>query len=184
MIIINAFKHLGVVLHHKWWVLKLCTKVGLVKQGILHDLSKFSPTEFIPSAKYYNEGKESPITKEKKAKVYSKAWLHHKGRNKHHPEYWYDLYGEEKKYTTPIIPFKYVCEMICDQISAGIVYEGKNWDKTHQLKYWTKQKEKMFMDERIKKVLDTVYTQLANDGIDKTITRNNLKEIYDSCIKE
>ena len=86
MKLINIFKHLKLVFKHKWLVFKLSCKIGIPLRGLLHDLSKFSPEEFWESVKYYN-GHGSPITSCKKENGYSRAWLHHKGRNKHHLEY-------------------------------------------------------------------------------------------------
>ena len=118
----NMIKHFILVSRHKWEVLKLSIKAGIPIRGILHDLSKYSPTEFFGSIKYYT-GNKSPICKEKLENGYSVVWLHHKGRNKHHPEYWYD---NNTPVCTPIIPFKYVCEMICDQQELYIkVKNGK-----------------------------------------------------------
>ena len=44
-------------------------------------------------AKYY-QGNRSPNEIERREKGYSAAWLHHKGRNKHHLEYWIDYSPE------------------------------------------------------------------------------------------
>ena len=63
---------------------------GPCKQGILHDLSKYSPTELKTGAKYW-VGTRSPNSIERETIGYSSAWLHHKGRNKHHWEYWVDF---------------------------------------------------------------------------------------------
>ena len=97
----NIFKHIKLVLKHKWIVFKLCCKVGIPWRGFMHDWSKFSIEEFWESIKYY-DGHKSPIVVCKKENGYSKAWLHHKGRNKHHPEYWIDMSLPEK---TVIMPF-------------------------------------------------------------------------------
>lgn len=83
----NFFGHLSTINHHKWLVMQHCFKVGLYRQGLLHDLSKYSPVEFLAGVKYY-QGFESPNNAERRAIGYSRAWLHHKGRNKHHLEYW------------------------------------------------------------------------------------------------
>ena len=128
----NIFGHLKTITKHKWIVFKLSIKAGIPIRGLLHDLSKYSLTEFIESAKYYQGGKRSPIAKAREIQNYSKAWLHHKGRNKHHLEYWYDFEMENP----PIIPLKYAIEMVCDKLAASIVYEGKNWKKESELKYW------------------------------------------------
>ena len=89
-IISNFFKHIKLVSKHKWLVFKFSIRLGVPIRGLLHDLSKFSPEEFIESVKFY-DGKVSPITRCKQKKGYSRAWLHHKGRNKHHTEYWVDF---------------------------------------------------------------------------------------------
>ena len=170
----NMFKHFCLINRHKWEVFKLSIKLGIPVRGILHDLSKFSWTEFMESAKYYNGGR-SPITICKKEEGYSKAWLHHKGRNKHHAEYWVD---EKAPNPTPMIPYKYLCEMVCDQVAAGRVYQGKQWVKEYQLSYWNKNKDKFRANEKIKTFLTEVYEQLAEKGIAKTITKKNIREVY------
>ncbi len=179
--LVKALKHFCVVTHHKYVVFKLCIKAGIPWRGLVHDLSKYSITEFANGVKYFNQGKGSPISVEKKTMGYSKAWLHHKGRNKHHPEYWYDVTAEISK---PIMPFKYACEMICDQLAAGIVYQGKkNWTKEYQLSYWEKHKEKVPVNDGIKEFVTTVLTQVAQNGIGETINKRNLRKIYDECVK-
>ena len=85
----KAWLHFKTITTHKLLVMRYCFKVGLYKQGILHDLSKYSPTEFSVGVKYYL-GDESPNNAERMDRGYSSAWLHHKGRNKHHYEYWID----------------------------------------------------------------------------------------------
>ena len=100
----NVIKHFVLITHHKWVVFKLCCKAGQPWRGFLHDFSKYSPTEFFESAKYY-VGTHSPITEARKDKGYSEAWLHHRGRNRHHAEYWIDNRAPNQ---TPIIPYKYV----------------------------------------------------------------------------
>lgn len=120
MYISNLFKYFKRVLKHKYYVGKFCFISGLYWQGITHDLSKFSSEEFISSAKYW--GNKSPIEIEKRKLGYSYAWLHHKGRNKHHYEYWQDNFDNGR---TPIkMPVKYVKEMICDWFGAQIAYNG------------------------------------------------------------
>lgn len=89
-------------------------------------MSKFTPIEFINSVRYYT-GTHSPIDEEKKDKGYSLGWLHHRGRNPHHWEYWIDNFSKGGE---PIeIPKKYMVEMICDWIGAGKAYLGKSWTR-------------------------------------------------------
>lgn len=88
----NGWNHFQTITEHKCLVMKECFKVGLYKQGLLHDLSKYTPEEFRTGVLYF-QGNRSPNAAEKEKMGYSGAWLHHKGRNKHHYEYWIDLPG-------------------------------------------------------------------------------------------
>ena len=174
MYINDFFKHLHRINKHRWLVFKLALKAGIPFRGMAHDLSKYSPVEFFEGVKYYNENK-SPISKCKKENGYSKAWLHHKGRNKHHFEYWYDFNTEIK---APIMPYKYTLEMICDTLAASMVYNGKDWDKTIPLKYFNNRKDLEYINPKIRDILIEVYTLVERDGINKTVNKKKLKEIY------
>ena len=176
----NIVKHFNLVTHHKWVVFKLCCKVGEPWRGFMHDISKYSPTEFNESVKYY-VGTHSPIIEAKKDKGYSSAWLHHKGRNKHHPEYWVDNTAPNQ---TPIIPYQYAVEMVCDKIAAGIIYEGKKWTKEYELEYWKKEKNDIVMNENIKEFITAILEELAENGIDKTLTKKNIIEKYKKYCEE
>ncbi len=169
------FGHLNTVNKHRWNVFKLCVKVGLPIRGLLHDLSKYSWAEFFEGVKYYTDGKISPIKTCKKINGYSKAWLHHKGRNKHHFEYWYDFNTPNP---TPIIPFKYLVELMCDNIAAHLTYNGKNASFDAQLKYFLNRRDLMYINEDIKKVIIEVYKKLAKEGLSKTLNKKNLKKTY------
>ena len=180
MILRNIVKHFILITKHKWIVFKLCCKIGEPIRGLLHDMSKYSWTEFSESAKYYI-GTHSPITEAKKDKGYSEAWLHHKGRNKHHTEYWID---ELAPNPTPIIPYKYAAEMICDKLAAGMAYKGKEWTKEYELEYWNKEKNRIKVNPQISLFITEVMEDVANDGIDKTLSKKKIKEIYDKYCKE
>lgn len=114
--------HLRTINHHKRLVMMHCFRVGLYRQGIMHDLSKYSPVEFLVGAKYF-QGNRSPNEIERKEKGYSSAWLHHKGRNKHHLEYWLDYSPTGDHALTGMeMPVKYVVEMFCDRMAASKTY--------------------------------------------------------------
>ena len=166
--------HLHTVNKHRFLVFLLCTRVGLIWRGLTHDLSKYSPTEFFEGVRYFT-GYASPIRTCRKVNGYSKAWLHHKGRNKHHYEYWVD-YDKEEIY--PVIPYKYVAEMICDSLAAGITYQKKKWTKSYQLDYWMKIRKYAKINPKIDFLLTKVYTEIREEGIKKVITSKNLKELY------
>ena len=166
--------HFCTITHHKYLVFKLCVKAGVPWRGFMHDWSKYSPTEFFESAKYYT-GKRSPIFYCKKENGYSKAWLHHKGRNKHHYEYWYDYTASCE---VPIIPYKYLVEMVCDTLAAGLTYQGKKWTKDYQLNYWFKTRNTAKIHPKIDFLLTRIYTEVSEQGIQKTINRKNMEYLY------
>ena len=120
----KAFAHFCTITKHKKLVLKECFRVGLYKQGLLHDMSKYSWTEFRVGCRYY-QGTRSPNNAEREEKGYSSAWLHHKGRNKHHYEYWIDYSLEGPNLLAGMkMPVRYVVEMFLDRIAASKVYLG------------------------------------------------------------
>ena len=174
----NFFKHLHTVNKHRWEVFKLSIKVGIPFRGLVHDLSKYSYEEFSESVKYYADGKYSPLLKCKKETGYSKAWLHHKGRNKHHFEYWEDI-NETERYGV-FIPYKYIVECICDRLAAGKVYLGKNFNNKEPLEYWNNNKKKglIKIHPGIIEFIETVLTKISVDGIDASLNSKYLKKTY------
>ena len=177
----KVIRHLKVVFKHKWWVFKFSCYAGIPLQGLIHDLSKFSCIEFLESIKYVT-GTRSPIEGAKSDKGYSEAWLHHKGRNKHHFEYWIDMTAPEK---TPVIPFKYAVEMLCDTLAAGKTYQGKNWTKEYQSKYFKERTDKKWINPQIVKFLEESYSDIAKDGnIKRVLNKKNLREIYNKYVTQ
>ena len=172
----KVLSHLNTVNKHRFLVFKLCCRAGIPWRGFVHDLSKYSIIEFSESVKYYS-GKHSPIRDCKKVNGYSKAWLHHKGRNKHHYEYWYDYAAPE---ATPVIPYKYAVESICDTLAAGIIYNGKDWTNSTQLEYWNNvlAKGHAKINKKIENFYTDIYTQVSKKGIKEVITPKNLKQTY------
>ena len=166
--------HFKLITKHKWIVFKLCLKAGILFRGLIHDLSKYSPTEFIESSKYY-VGYKSPIQVARQERSYSAAWLHPKGRDKHHEEYWYDFNAPVK---APVIPYKYTIEMLCDNLSAGIVYKGKEFTNDYPLWYWENVKNKEIFHPKMVNFFDDIFREISKNGIDKVLNKQNLKEKY------
>ena len=166
----KALDHLRTINHHKMLVMKHCFKVGLYKQGLLHDLSKYSPTEFLVGCKYY-QGTRSPNNAEREATGYSIAWLHHKGRNKHHYEYWIDysmtpgegIVGQK-------MPVKFVVEMVMDRIAASKTYAGKNYTDDYPLRYYENGASKLgkMIHPETAALLHKLLKMLADEGEEKT----------------
>lgn len=169
------FKHLALVSRHKWEVFKLCCLAGIPWRGFIHDLSKFSPIEFWESVKYYN-GHRSPLAVSREVNGYSKAWLHHQGRNKHHWEYWIDGYVTKEGYGC-VIPFKFACEMVCDMIAASKVYKGKDYTLLAPLNYFEAQNYGRFVHADIQKFMRVAFTAYSIDG-NKAISKKNLQNWY------
>lgn len=166
----NKFlKHLHTVNQHRRMVRKLCFKCGLYKQGLLHDLSKYSPVEFINGVKFYT-GTGSPHIGERKKYGYSKAWLNHKGRNKHHAEYWQDIC--EDGFTHPIpMPEKYFFEMLCDRIAASMIYLGDKFTAASPLEYYKTHRDENQFHGNTRWKLETWLQTIERDGVDTTLKR-------------
>lgn len=165
----NFWGHLRTILHHKNLVRHYCFRAGLYKQGIMHDWSKYSPVEFINSVRNFQGGKKSPNFGEKATKGYSSSWLHHKGRNRHHFEYWIDftLNPDEGLQGMPM-PTRYVLEMFCDRIAASKNYNRKYYDDSFPLAYYEKNKSHYILHKDTKELLERLLHMLADEGEDKT----------------
>lgn len=162
----NTFRHFNKILKHKYWVFYYCRKTGvkgLTWRGLKHDMSKFSPTEFWESVRYY-QGTSSPIDACKKDKGISMAWMHHKGRNTHHYEYWMDNFdngGEPKP-----MPYQDAVEMLCDYLGAARAYMGKNFTYQAEYEWWLKKCEKpLAMHKNTKDFITHALKQLTH-GLD------------------
>lgn len=134
----HPIQHFNTITRHRNLVCYYCMKLGLVYQGLTHDLSKYSPAEFIPGAKYY-QGYRSPNDAERQATGISLAWLHHKGRNRHHLEYWIDYrVGADGvvRFEGNPMPLRYVAEMFCDRIAASRVYLGEKYTDASPYEYY------------------------------------------------
>ena len=174
------FKHLHLINKHRFYVLIHCAKCGIFFRGLVHDLSKYSPVEFWESVKYFN-GEHSPIEDCRKENGYSMAWLNHKGRNRHHFEYWYDHYCN----TQPIIPYKYLIECICDRISASKIYFGKNFEKQSVLNYWLDGDYKLnHINPKVKEFITKVFTDYTQRPEKEILNKKYLKQTYENiCLK-
>ena len=167
----KLINHLKTVLKHKRCVAYYCFMCGLYKQGIMHDMSKFSPTEFIESVKYY-QGTSSPIDACKKDIGYSLAWFHHRGRNKHHWEYWVDDFQDG---TIPKkMPFKYVLEMVCDYLGAGRAYMGDKFTIQSEYDWWQNKRKLAVLHKDVLKLVDILFDLMLANGIKETLSNRKL----------
>lgn len=163
----KIIKHFITITRHRLKVMMFCFKCGLIWQGLTHDLSKYSFVEFFRSAKYYT-GKRSPIYFEREALGYSKAWLHHKGRNKHHVEYWIDMSNETRIYNPIVMPKRYIVESFCDRLSATKTYNKKQFEPIMVKQYFEKEKNTLPMREKTKECLEFLINYYVENGEKKT----------------
>lgn len=168
----KAWKHFCTITHHKYLVMIACFKVGLIRQGLLHDMSKYTPTEFLVGCKYY-QGTMSPNNAERLDKGYSSAWLHHKGRNKHHLEYWIDYgipdtdgphKGEKKGICGMKMPLNYAVEMFIDRVAASKNYQKEKYRDDSALIYYRNGKEFHMLHKDTRALLELLLVMLAEKG--------------------
>lgn len=172
----KVWQHFHTITAHKILVLKGCFRVGLYRQGLLHDMSKYGPTEFWAGCKYY-KGYMSPNNAERFDKGYSAAWLHHKGKNKHHLEYWID-YGidptNEKSEGTKMVgmkmPINFVAEMFIDRVSASKNYQKEKYTDESSLIYYNNSKDHYILHPDTRAMLEYLLTMLWKCGEEKTFT--------------
>ena len=169
----KALGHLRTITKHHNMVCLYCLRAGLIKQGLTHDLSKLSPSEFLVGARYYQAGKRSPNNAEREAEGVSRSWLHHKGRNRHHFEYWLDYsLDTDNPYIIAgaQMPRRYVAEMIFDRVSASRVYMGENYTDECPLRYFLRSRERSwFINETTKRQMEFLLRMWAEKGEDYTI---------------
>jgi len=131
---LHPIRHFITITRHRNKVFAHCIRCGIPMRGFLHDLSKYSPQEFIAGMRFW-QGIRSPNEKERELYGYSPAWMHHKGRNKHHFEYWTDLNLDTRQYGPVPMPTKYLVEMCMDRIAACKVYQGERYHDGSALEY-------------------------------------------------
>ena len=128
------FKYLRYLLRHKWYVMIECFKAGLYWRGIVHDMSKFTPTEWFPYVETFYGEKPSPRDKTGAynplavSDEFDRAWLSHQHNNPHHWQYWI-LRGDKDTQKVLPMPEQYRIEMLCDWRGAGRAIKGKDETK-------------------------------------------------------
>ena len=142
----KILKHFSTVFRHRHQVIRNATHVGLFFHCLRHDLSKYSPTEFFTSAKYY-QGTSSPVFKEREENgMFSNIALHHLKRNKHHWEYWVDFYRGNIVIKT--MPYKFALEAVIDILAASQIYsktKSKDFNGKEAVQYYEEKSKHYFI---------------------------------------
>ena len=175
----NIKGHFETITRHKLLVMKYCFACGLYEQGLAHDLSKYSPTEFIPGCIYY-QGDHSPNEAERAAKGYTSAWLHHKGRNKHHLEYWIDYAADGFGMCGMKMPIQYVIEMFCDRVAASKTYRGAAYRNSDPYDYYAHSVDHYIIHPDTAAALESLLRILRDEGEERAFAaaRKLLKTGY------
>ncbi|MCK5612491.1 hypothetical protein KAR91_62035 [Candidatus Pacearchaeota archaeon] len=146
------FRYLNYVIRHRWYVFLECRKLGIIRLGLVHDWSKFRPSEFIPYARhFYGKGKAGISEGRDKTGYYKPtdtgdpdfdfAWLLHQKRNRHHWQSW--ILPTSRKGTKLLpVPKKYVMEMLADWIGASKA-QGHGGDIS---RWWFENRDKVQID--------------------------------------
>lgn len=175
----KAWGHLKTITRHHNLVCMYCFRAGLFGQGLVHDMSKLSPAEFLVGVRHY-QGKRSPNNAEREEKGVSEAWLHHKGRNKHHYEYWIDYSQDpedERALCGARMPRRYVAEMIFDRVSACRVYQGDAYTDASALEYFLKGRDRAwFIHPVTKRQMEFLLRMWAEKGEEHTI--RYIREVF------
>ena len=179
---IKAIKHFRTITKHRHKVIAHCRKAGIFWQGLKHDLSKYSPAEFITGAKHYL-GTRSPNEAERELYGYSKAWLHHKGRNRHHFEYWTDYNSKTKRVEPVKMPYNYLAEMFCDRVAASKIYNKENYTDSAPLAYFERSKSTRFIHEETSEELHELLKMLSEKGEKETFAylKSKVREYKKAC---
>ncbi len=159
----RPIKHFVTITRHRHAVIRHSFRAGIGWQGLFHDLSKYSPAEFIPGAKYY-VGDRSPGEAQRKDLGYSEMWMHHQGRNKHHYEYWFDYVPAARGYAPVRMPVRYVAEMFCDRVAACKIYQKERYTDKSALTYFLGGQAKDRMHPETAALLASWLTLLAEKG--------------------
>ena len=158
-------KHLHTICHHRHCVFCHCVRAGIPWRGLVHDLSKFSPTEFFEGTRFYTDGSHSPNEDARRKYGYSSAWLHHKGRNRHHFEYWIDYAVNPKDgFIGAKMPKRFVAEMVIDRISASRNYQKENYTCRSAWEYYARAKDVYVMNDETRFLLEYLLKMTAAKG--------------------
>ncbi len=169
----NVFKHLALVTRHRHRVFLNCARCGLLYRGLVHDLSKFTPVEFFESARYF-QGNRSPIGACRRDRGVSRAWLHHKGINKHHIEYWHDVECD----VHPMMPYTYAVECVCDKLAATRIYSGKDYNDQKPLTHWVTYGCRVKGNPLTMEFIETVFRDISEHGEGYVLNKKYMKKTY------
>lgn len=151
--------YLRYVLRHKWFVFLSCRKWKVpVWRAIVHDWTKFTPSEWTPYVhSFYNPdgSRKNPKTQNTTLEVsklgddFRVAWNSHQKHNHHHWQYWV-LINDEDGIQPLEMPETYVREMMADWEGAGLAITGVADNKD----WYVRNKEKFIFHPKTRYVIE------------------------------
>lgn len=177
----NFFKHLVLITKHRHQVIRNGFHMGIFFHTLKHDLSKYSPSEFIPSYKNY-KGTSSPVFETRKQhNGYSPVAVHHTNRNKHHYEYWVDFY---RGYALTIaLPYKYAVEYVCDMMAASKTYDKKHFSGKVVYDYFVAREDYFILHPATKEFIKTCFLRYEESKF-KNLKKKETKKLYNEILKK
>ena len=177
----KRFRHFVTITKHRHQVIRNAWHCGIFVSSWDHDLSKYGPSEFITSAKYYN-GTHSPIFDERMHNGYfSHVCQHHTHRNKHHWEFWTGFFMG--RIVVCAMPWKYATELVCDMLSAAKTYDPKGFKEDTTLNYFLKHSERFYMATQTHEYVEWCLERYRDLGF-KGLKKKDTKAKYEELLKQ
>jgi hypothetical protein len=159
-------KYLKYVLRHKWYVFQAGLKLHVpIWQLIIHDWSKFTPSEWKAYVDYFYDRKADywmyMFDKDYQQLAFDKAWLHHQHKNPHHWQHW--VLRQDSGATLVLeMPERYVKEMVADWMGAGRAINGK----MEVGSWYRKNKDKILLHEKTRFLVELIIQGVEeNEGV-------------------
>jgi len=144
-------KYLGYVVRHRWFVFVECCKLGIPWRGLVHDLSKFLPSEWSPYAWSFNGPWKYRDRPRWLVEAFDRAWLLHQHRNPHHWQFWM-LQNDKDGFRLLPMPLVYILEMVADWRGAGRA-QGHGDDL---IPWYEKNKDKIMLNEHTRYTVEVL----------------------------
>jgi len=155
----SCLRYFWYVVRHRWFVFLECRKLGIPWLGIIHDWSKFLPSEFFPYARhFYGSGAKQVRDKtgyykptDTGDKVFDLAWFFHQKRNKHHWQWWVMPENTSGMKILPM-PDRYRKEMFADWKGAGRAQRSPGihvWYRANKDKLQLHQETREWIEQRL-----------------------------------
>jgi len=144
------WSYLKYVIRHKWFVLMASKRIGAsLCLALIHDKSKFRPSEWWPYAETFYKPDGSKQYDE--TEEFNLAWLLHQNRNPHHWQHWL-LKMDSGDVLAIEMPRRYALEMVADWMGSGRAITGR-WEYAE---WYAKNREKIVLHDNTRKTVEWI----------------------------